>query len=48
MQTIIEVKNLADMGIGSELIKAVKQIDLSIQQNEFVALMGQSGLENQL
>ena len=44
MQTIIEVKNLArHFRIGSELIKAIKQIDLSIQQNEFVALMGQSG-----
>lgn len=44
MQTIIEVKNLArHFRVGSELIKAIKQIDLSIQQNEFVALMGQSG-----
>ena len=44
MQTIIEVKNLArHFKVGSELIKAIKQIDLSIQQNEFVALMGQSG-----
>ena len=44
MQTIIEVKNLArHFKVGSELIKAIKQIDLSIQKNEFVALMGQSG-----
>ena len=44
MQTIIEVKNLArHFKVGSELIKAIKQIDLSIQQNDFVALMGQSG-----
>ena len=44
MQTLIEVKNLArHFKVGSELIKAIKQIDLSIQQNEFVALMGQSG-----
>ena len=44
MQTIIEVKNLArHFRVGSELIKAIKQIDLSIQLNEFVALMGQSG-----
>ena len=44
MQTIIEVKNLArHFSVGSELIKAIKQIDLSIHQNEFVALMGQSG-----
>ena len=44
MQTIIEVKNLArHFRVGSELIKAIKQIDLSIKQNEFIALMGQSG-----
>tara|TARA_B100000900_G_C20602260_1_gene726151 strand:+ start:3155 stop:3853 length:699 start_codon:yes stop_codon:yes gene_type:complete len=44
MQTIIEVKNLArHFRVGSELIKALKEINLSIQQNEFVALMGQSG-----
>ena len=44
MQTIIAVKNLArHFKVGSELIKAIKQIDLSIQKNEFVALMGQSG-----
>ena len=44
MQTIIEVKNLArHFKVGSELIKAIKQIDLNIQKNEFVALMGQSG-----
>lgn len=44
MQTIIEVKDLArHFRVGSELIKAIKKIDLSIAQNEFVALMGQSG-----
>ena len=44
MQTIIEVKNLArHFSVGSELIKAIKHIDLSIKKNEFVALMGQSG-----
>lgn len=44
MQTIIEVKDLARyFRVGSELIKAIKKIDLSIAKNEFVALMGQSG-----
>lgn len=44
MQSIIEVKNLArHFRVGSELIKAIKQIDLTIQKNDFVALMGQSG-----
>ena len=44
MQTIIEVKKLArHFIVGSELIKAIKEINLSIQRNEFVALMGQSG-----
>ena len=44
MKTIIEVENLArHFRVGSELIKALKQIDLRIQQNVFVALMGQSG-----
>lgn len=44
MQTIIEVNDLArHFRVGSELIKAIKKIDLNIAQNEFVALMGQSG-----
>ena len=44
MQTIIEVKKLArHFIVGSELIKAIKEINLSIHRNEFVALMGQSG-----
>lgn len=29
--------------VGNEVIKALKTIDLSIEKNEFVALMGQSG-----
>jgi len=42
--TVIEIKNIArHFKVGNELIKALKSIDLSIEKNEFVALMGQSG-----
>jgi putative ABC transport system ATP-binding protein len=41
---IIEIQNIArHFRVGSELIKALKSIDLTINKNEFVALMGQSG-----
>lgn len=42
--TVIEIKNIArHFKVGTELIKAIKSIDLTIEKNEFVALMGQSG-----
>jgi putative ABC transport system ATP-binding protein len=41
---IIEIHNIArHFKVGTELIKALKSIDLTINKNEFVALMGQSG-----
>ena len=41
---VIKIKNIArHFKVGSELIKALRTIDLNIKKNEFVALMGQSG-----
>jgi putative ABC transport system ATP-binding protein len=41
---VIEIQNIArHFKVGTELIKALKSIDLTIHKNEFVALMGQSG-----
>lgn len=41
---IIEIENIArHFFVGDEIIKALKKIDISIDKNEFVALMGQSG-----
>jgi len=41
---IIEIENIArHFYVGDEIIKALKKVDISIQKNEFVALMGQSG-----
>ena len=41
---VIEIENIArHFYVGNETIKALKQIDISIEKNEFVALMGQSG-----
>jgi putative ABC transport system ATP-binding protein len=41
---VIEIENIArHFYIGNETIKALKKIDISIEKNEFVALMGQSG-----
>ena len=41
---VIDIKNIArHFTVGNEVIKALKTIDLSIEKNEFVALMGQSG-----
>jgi putative ABC transport system ATP-binding protein len=42
--TVIKIKKIArHFTVGNEVIKALKTIDLSIEKNEFVALMGQSG-----
>ena len=41
---IININNIArHFHLGNEVIKALKKIDISIEKNEFVALMGQSG-----
>ena len=41
---IIEVNNVSRyFYVGNEIIKALKNISISIEKNEFVALMGQSG-----
>lgn len=41
---IIDIQNIArHFKVGTELIRALKSIDLTIHKNEFVALMGQSG-----
>ena len=41
---IIKINNIArHFYLGNEVIKALKKIDISIEKNEFVALMGQSG-----
>ncbi len=41
---VIDIKNIArHFTVGNEVIKALKTIDISIEKNEFVALMGQSG-----
>jgi putative ABC transport system ATP-binding protein len=41
---VIEIENIAKhFYVGNETIKALKKIDISIEKNEFVALMGQSG-----
>lgn len=42
--TLIEVKNLNKIyGIGEAEVKALKNINLNIEQGEFVAIVGQSG-----
>jgi len=42
--TVIEIENITrHFYVGNETIKALKKIDISIEKNEFVALMGQSG-----
>ena len=41
---VIEIENIArHFYVGNETIKALKKIDISIEKNEFVAMMGQSG-----
>lgn len=44
MQEIIRIENLTKFyKIGNEVIKALNGVNLSIQKNEYVALMGPSG-----
>ena len=41
---IIEFKNISrHFQVGTEVVKALREIDLSIEENEFVAIMGPSG-----
>ena len=41
---VIEIENITrHFYVGNETIKALKKIDISIEKNEFVAMMGQSG-----
>jgi len=44
MSTIISLKNLSKYYyVGAEVIKALQEIDLTIEENEYVAIMGPSG-----
>lgn len=44
MQEIIKLKEIKrDFALGSQTVKVLKGIDLSVAQNEYVALMGPSG-----
>lgn len=44
MKTIIKVEGLARyFQVGTEIVKALRSVDIEIMQNEFVALMGTSG-----
>lgn len=41
---IIEIKGLKrEFKVGSELVKALKGVDVSVRKNEYVAMMGPSG-----
>lgn len=44
MSKIIDIQNIQrEFKLGNEVIQALKGVDLSIQKNEYVALMGPSG-----
>jgi len=44
METLIKLKQITrDFALGSQTVKVLKGIDLSINKNEYVALMGPSG-----
>lgn len=44
METLIKLKQITrDFALGSQTVKVLKGIDLSIEKNEYVALMGPSG-----
>ena len=41
---IIEIKGLKrDFAVGSEIVKALKGVDVSVMKNEYLAMMGPSG-----
>ena len=44
MSSIIEISNLKrDFALGNQIVKVLKGIDLNVNKNEYVALMGPSG-----
>jgi putative ABC transport system ATP-binding protein len=43
MNTLIELENISKVYRGAEDVYALRQIDLTIEDNEYVALMGPSG-----
>jgi putative ABC transport system ATP-binding protein len=44
MSSIIEISNLKrDFTLGNQIVKVLKGIDLNVNKNEYVALMGPSG-----
>ena len=44
MSVILETKQLCKFyGAGENLVKAVNQVDIQIEQGEFVAIVGKSG-----
>ena len=44
METLIRLKQITrDFALGSQTVKVLKGIDLNIEKNEYVALMGPSG-----
>jgi putative ABC transport system ATP-binding protein len=44
METLIKLKQITrDFALGSQTVKVLKGIDLNIEKNEYVALMGPSG-----
>ena len=41
---IIEIKGLKrEFAVGSEIVKALKGVDVSVMKNEYLAMMGPSG-----
>ena len=43
-EKIIEIKGLKrDFAVGSEIVKALKGVDVSVMKNEYLAMMGPSG-----
>ena len=44
MSVILETKQLCKFyGVGENQVKAVNQVDIQIEQGEFVAIVGKSG-----
>ncbi len=44
MSSIIQISDLKrDFALGNQIVKVLKGIDLNVNKNEYVALMGPSG-----